>query len=116
MQAANPRKGYILGLSAYVIWGLFPLYFKAIASVPAAEIIVHRVLWSALFGGLLLMVWKHPGWFRELRDNPKRLAILALSGSLIAANWLTYVWSVNTGRMLEASSSTCLTLSSSDNA
>ena len=103
MHAANPRKGYILGLSAYVIWGLFPLYFKAIASVPAAEIIVHRVLWSALFGGLLLMVWKHPGWFRELRDNPKRLAILALSGSLIAGNWLTYVWSVNSGRMLEAS-------------
>ena len=57
MQAANPRKGYILGLSAYVIWGLFPLYFKAIASVPAAEIIVHRVLWSALFGTKLADEW-----------------------------------------------------------
>jgi len=103
MQAANPRRGYILGLSAYIIWGLFPLYFKAIANVPAVEIIIHRVLWSALFGGLLLLVWKHPGWWRELRDNPRRLAILALSGTLIAANWLTYVWSVNNGRMLEAS-------------
>lgn len=103
MQAANPRRGYILGLTAYIIWGLFPLYFKAIASVPAVEIIVHRVLWSALFGGLLLVVWKHPGWWRELRDNPRRLAILALSGTLIAANWLTYVWSVNNGRMVEAS-------------
>ncbi|MBC2654458.1 EamA family transporter RarD [Pseudomonas sp. MSSRFD41] len=103
MQAANLRRGYILGLTAYIIWGLFPLYFKAIASVPAVEIIVHRVLWSALFGGLLLMVWKHPGWWRELRDNPRRLAILALSGTLIAANWLTYVWSVNNGRMVEAS-------------
>ena len=70
MQAANPRRGYILGLTAYIIWGLFPLYFKAIASVPAVEIIIHRVLWSALFGALLLMVWKHPGWWRELRDNP----------------------------------------------
>src|SRR5471032_2954111 len=58
MQPANPRKGYILGLSAYVIWGLFPIYFKAIASVPADEIILHRVLWSALFGAVLLMVWK----------------------------------------------------------
>jgi len=103
MQAANPRRGYILGLSAYIIWGLFPIYFKAIAEVPAVEIIIHRVLWSALFGALLLMVWKHPGWLRELLDNPKRLAILALSGTLIAANWLTYVWSVNNGRMLEAS-------------
>ncbi|XVN18388.1 EamA family transporter RarD [Pseudomonas corrugata] len=104
MQAANPRRGYILGLSAYVIWGLFPIYFKAIAAVPSVEIIVHRVLWSALFGSALLLVWKHPGWWRELRDNPRRrLAILALSGTLIAANWLTYVWAVNNGRMLEAS-------------
>lgn len=103
MQAANPRRGYILGLTAYIIWGLFPLYFKAIASVPAVEIIVHRVLWSALFGSLLLLVWKHPGWWRELRENPQRLAIMALSGTLIAANWLTYVWAVNNGRMLEAS-------------
>ncbi|HJR32231.1 MAG TPA: EamA family transporter RarD, partial [Pseudomonas sp.] len=54
-------------------------------------------------GALLLLVWKHPGWWRELRENPRRLAILALSGTLIAANWLTYVWSVNNGRMLEAS-------------
>lgn len=103
MQAANPRRGYILGLTAYVTWGLFPLYFKAIAAVPSIEIIVHRVLWSALCGSLLLLVWKHPGWWRELRDNPRRLAILTLSGSLIAANWLTYVWAVNNGRMVEAS-------------
>ncbi|MDH0044018.1 EamA family transporter RarD [Pseudomonas juntendi] len=103
MHAANPRRGYILGLSAYIIWGLFPIYFKAIQSVPAVEIIVHRVLWSALFGSLLLLLWKHPGWWRELRDNPRRLGVLALSGALIAFNWLTYVWSVNNGRMLEAS-------------
>jgi chloramphenicol-sensitive protein RarD len=103
MPAVNPQRGYILGLSAYTVWGLFPLYFKAIAQVPSVEIIVHRVLWSALFGSLLLMVWKHPGWWRELRENPKRLAVLAFSGSLIAGNWLVYVWAVNNGRMLEAS-------------
>ncbi len=103
MQAANPRRGYILGLSAYIIWGLFPLYFKLLASVPAAEIIVNRVLWSALFGSLLLMVWKHPGWWRELRENPKRLGVLTISGLLIAGNWLTYVWAVNNDRMVEAS-------------
>jgi chloramphenicol-sensitive protein RarD len=103
MAIANPRRGYILGLSAYIIWGLFPLYFKAIQSVPAVEIIVHRALWSAVFGALLLLVWKHPGWLRELLNNPKRFAVLALSGLLIASNWLVYVWAVNDGRMLEAS-------------
>ncbi|MCD5991734.1 EamA family transporter RarD [Pseudomonas sp. CDFA 553] len=103
MPAVNPRRGYILGLSAYTIWGLFPLYFKAIADVPSVEIIVHRVLWSAAFGSLLLMFWKHPGWWRELRDNPQRLAVLAFSGSMIAVNWLVYVWAVNNERMVEAS-------------
>ncbi len=103
MQAANPRRGYLLGLTAYICWGLFPLYFKAIEAVPAVEIIVSRVLWSALFGSLLLAAWKHPGWWRQLRDNPRRLAILAGSGTLIAANWLIYVWAVNNGRMVEAS-------------
>ena len=103
MQTANPRRGYILGLSAYIIWGLFPIYFKAIANVPALEIIIHRVLWSALFGSVLLLFWKHPNWWRELRDNPRRLAVLAFSGTLIAANWIVYVWAVNNGRMLEAS-------------
>ncbi|GFM68477.1 EamA family transporter RarD [Pseudomonas lijiangensis] len=103
MQAANPRRGYILGLSAYIIWGLFPMYFKLLATVPALEIIIHRAIWSALFGSLLLMFWKHPGWWRELRENPQRLAVLALSGSLIACNWMVYVWAVNNGRMVEAS-------------
>ena len=78
MQAANPRRGYILGLIAYITWGLFPLYFKAIAAVPSIEIIVHRVLWSALCGSLLLLVWKHPGWWRELRDNPRRMVEASL--------------------------------------
>ena len=103
MATQNPRRGYILGLTAYIIWGLFPLYFKVIQSVPALEIIVHRALWSALFGALLLMAWKHPGWLRELRDNPKRFAVLGGSGLLIASNWLVYVWAVNNERMLEAS-------------
>jgi chloramphenicol-sensitive protein RarD len=101
--AVNPRRGYVLGLSAYVIWGFIPLYFKAIHSVPAIEIIIHRVLWSALLGTALLLVWKHPGWWRELRQNPRRLGVLAVSGSLVASNWLIYVWAVNDGRMLEAS-------------
>jgi chloramphenicol-sensitive protein RarD len=103
MATVNPRRGYVLGVTAYTIWGLFPLYFKAIQEVPALEIVVHRALWAALFGALLLSVWKHPRWLNELRDNPRRFAILALSGALIACNWLVYVWAVNNGRMLEAS-------------
>lgn len=103
MATANPRRGYLLGLSAYALWGLFPLYFKHLDAVPALEIVAHRVLWSALGAGLLLLVWRHPGWWRELRAQPRRLAGLALSGLLIASNWLIYVWAVNNQHMLEAS-------------
>ncbi|MCE4068346.1 MULTISPECIES: EamA family transporter RarD [Pseudomonas] len=103
MAIANPRRGYALGLTAYVIWGLFPIYFKLLERIPALEIITHRAIWSAVFGALLLLVWKHPGWWRELRENPKRIAVLTASGLLIASNWLVYVWAVNNGHMIEAS-------------
>jgi chloramphenicol-sensitive protein RarD len=103
MADSRLRQGYLLGLGAYLLWGLFPLYFKLLESVPALEIVVHRALWSALFGSLLLAFWKHPGWWRALRDNPRQLAVLMLSGLLIASNWLIYVWAVNNERMLEAS-------------
>lgn len=103
MTTVNPQRGYLLGLTAYIIWGLFPIYFKALQAIPALEIIVHRALWSALFGALLLAVWKHPGWWRELRAHPRRLLVLAGCGLLIASNWLIYVWAVNNDRMLEAS-------------
>ncbi|WP_462380079.1 EamA family transporter RarD [Pseudomonas sp. Marseille-QA0892] len=103
MSSTTLRRGYLLGLTAYTLWGLFPIYFKLLTQVPAMEIIAHRVLWSALFGGLFLLVWKHPGWWRDLRENPRRIAILALTGALIAINWLVYIWAVNEGRMLEAS-------------
>ncbi|MBD1552188.1 EamA family transporter RarD [Pseudomonas typographi] len=103
MHAVNPRRGYILGLTAYLLWGLFPLYFKLLDSIPSIEIIVQRVVWSALFAALALTIWRHPGWWAELRAHPTRLAILAGSGALVAGNWLIYVWAVNNGRMLEAS-------------
>ena len=103
MPTVNLRRGYLLGICAYAIWGLFPLYFKLLAQVPSAEIVVHRVLWSALCGSLLLLVWKHPGWWRELRAHPQRLLVLTASGLLIASNWLLYVWAVNNNQMLAAS-------------
>lgn len=100
---SNTRTGYLLGLAAYCTWGLFPLYFKAVQQVPAVEVIVHRILWSALVGSALLLVWKHPGWLKELLQHPRRLLILVVSGLLIASNWLTYVWAVHKGYMVEAS-------------
>lgn len=99
----NPRRGYVLGLLAYSIWGMFPLYFKTLDGTPAQEVIVHRVLWSALFSAGLLLLWRHRGWWQELYQHPKRFLALTASGALIASNWLIYVWSVHNDHLVEAS-------------
>lgn len=96
-------RGYLLGLTSYLIWGLSPIYFKLLGAVPASQVIAHRVLWSALLCGVLLAAWKHPGWWRRLRASPRHLGVLCGTGLLIAGNWLLYVWAINHGRMLEAS-------------
>lgn len=103
MATANLRKGYLLGLATFSIWGMFPLYFKALEQYGALEIVTQRVIWSAVFGSLVLLVWRHPGWWRELLAHPRRLGVLGISSVLIAANWLIYVWAVNHDRMVEAS-------------
>lgn len=97
------RQGYALGLTAYGLWGLFPLFFKLLAALPASEILCQRILWSALFSALLLLVWRHRGWWAELRAHPRRLLWLAVSGALVACNWLVYIWAVNNAHVVEAS-------------
>ncbi|HCC61724.1 MAG TPA: EamA family transporter RarD, partial [Pseudomonas sp.] len=103
MTTADLRKGYLLGLMTFSIWGLFPLYFKSIEQYAALEIVTQRAIWSALFGTLVLSLWRHPGWWQELLAHPRRIGVLMISSVLIASNWLIYVWAVNHNHMLEAS-------------
>lgn len=95
-------RGFAFALGAFLAWGFFPVYFKAIRSVPPLEILAHRVVWSVA----LLVVLVHSGarWpaFRDALRPGKR-GPLALTAVLIAANWLIYIWAVNSGRVLEAS-------------
>ena len=90
-------------VTAFVIWGLFPLYLRPLTHVPALEILAHRVAWCLVFV-LGWLAWK--GQLREvavaLRDRGV-LAHLVLSAGLIAVNWGLYVWAVSNGRVLEAS-------------
>lgn len=97
------RRGLYYALAAFVLWGVAPAYFKLIQQVPPAEIIVHRILWSCVLMALVLgLSRRFVGW-RHLRDNPRLLATLALTALLISGNWLTFVYAVNSGRMLDAS-------------
>jgi chloramphenicol-sensitive protein RarD len=100
---ARARAGLLLGLGAYVIWGVLPLYFKAIGHVPATEIVAHRIVWSLVFLAALATVWKRWANIGKAVTNPKVLATLALTAALIGTNWLIWIWAVLNGHVLEGS-------------
>lgn len=97
------RLGIAAALGAFTIWGLVPIYFKWVAAVPPMEIIVHRILWSIPMLAGFLLLRDGPGFWRRLRLAPRTVAMLGLSGCLIAANWLVYVWAINSGQILATS-------------
>jgi chloramphenicol-sensitive protein RarD len=97
------NKGVIYAAGAYIIWGLLPLYWKALDDVPAAQILAHRIVWSLAFVGLALTVRRNWGWLRGAIRRPRVLLTFALSGSLLAINWFTYIWGVNAGFIVETS-------------
>ena len=97
----NP--GIVYATLAFVMWGLFPLYFHRIASVPALEVILHRSAWSMLFVLGLLAALGRFDWLRTLRSQPRQIGSFALSALLLSGNWLLYVYAVQSGQVVEAS-------------
>ena len=95
--------GFLLGLGAYGLWGVLPIYFKLLGRIPAIDIVAHRILWSLPFLGMLVVVSR--GWakVRAAAKSRKTLAVLVLTALLVATNWLLYVYAVTTGRILAAS-------------
>jgi len=99
----DSRIGLAAGLGAFSIWGLAPVYFKQLAEVRADEIIAHRVVWSVLFLGLVLLFRKRTAVFGHLRLTRREFQALCLTSLLISANWLLFVHAVNTDRILATS-------------
>ena len=83
--------GIVYATLAYMAWGLFPLYFRQVAHVPALEVVVHRTVWSLLFVMLVLLLLKRWAWIGQVIRQPKALGAFALSALLLSSNWLTYV-------------------------
>ncbi len=97
------NKGVLYAALAYIAWGLLPLYWKALSGVPAAQILAHRFVWSLIFVGLVLTARRNWGWLGKALRRPRVLLTFALSGSLLAVNWFTYIWGVNAGHVVETS-------------
>ena len=100
---SHPRVGFALGLAAYALWGVLPLYFKALRGIAAVDIVAHRVLWSLPFLAILITIAR--GWpsVRAVVAQPRTLAVLTLTALLIGGNWLLYVYAVTSGHILAAS-------------
>ncbi len=97
------KKGMLSAIGAYALWGVFPIYWKIIQAVPAFEVLCHRMVWSLLFVGLLLIWKKRWEWLQLIRERPATLLLFFGTSFLLALNWFAYIWAVNTGRIVDTS-------------
>lgn len=99
----RPASGPLLAFSAFLAWGLLPAYWKALAGLPALEILCHRIVWS-LGAVLAALLWT--GGLSEARKalgSGREILLLSASSLLVGCNWFLYIWAVNAGHVVEAS-------------
>jgi chloramphenicol-sensitive protein RarD len=95
--------GILYAAAAYILWGLFPVYFKALQNVPPSEILWHRITWAFVFLLIVLAVRRQWRWMARVVRQPKVLAGFTASAVLLSVNWYIYIWSVNNGHVVDAS-------------
>jgi chloramphenicol-sensitive protein RarD len=99
----DQRAGLLYGIGAYGMWGLVPLFWPLLKPAGAVEILAHRMVWSLAVVGIALLALRRWGWIRELLRQPRKLALIAVAAAVITVNWGLYIWSVNTGHVVESS-------------
>jgi chloramphenicol-sensitive protein RarD len=97
------RRGFLLGVAAYSLWGAFPLYWPLLEPAGAVEILAHRVLWSAVTMGLAMVLLRQTSAVVAVVRDRRTFRLLAFAAVVISVNWATYIWGVNNGRVIEAS-------------
>ena len=97
------NKGILYGIGAYIIWGFFPVFFKALQTVPPLQIVAHRISGAFIFLLIVIFVRQRGAQFFKYFAQPKTLLLYSLPAILLAVNWLTYVWGVNSGYVVETS-------------
>ena len=97
------RHGVLLACGAYAIWGLFPLYFHALAKFDSLTIAAHRTIWSLVFVGIGVAFMGTASKIRQALRGRRTLLLLMLGAVVNTSNWLIYIWAVNSGQVIEAS-------------
>jgi chloramphenicol-sensitive protein RarD len=97
------RRGYLYAFLAYALWGVFPVYFKALRPAGPFEILAHRVVWSVVFVAILVSVARRWRVLAGLRHERRKLAGIGLAAAFIAVNWGVYIYGVNSNHVVETS-------------
>ncbi|MBD1223457.1 EamA family transporter RarD [Virgibacillus halodenitrificans] len=107
MNTNQVRNSIIYAIGAYIIWGFLPIYWKQVESVPAGEILAHRIIWSFVFMLIILLITgKWPAFIKECKSftkSKKKVIFISLAAIVISLNWLTYIWAVNSDHVIQAS-------------
>lgn len=103
LRAPMSSSGFWATVGAFLIWGVFPIYWKWLATVPALQLMAHRLVWCFLLVAAWLAVRKGISWWRPLVAQPRLVKLLATSALLISVNWWLYIWAVNAGHIVETS-------------
>jgi chloramphenicol-sensitive protein RarD len=98
---AEATRGFFFALSAYLLWGFLPLYMKAVAHIPAMEVLAHRIVWSVPVAGVVLFALGRTADIRAALRSPRTMAMAALTAGVISINWGVYVWAIAADRAVE---------------
>lgn len=101
--STEERRGVWLAIGAYAVWGLLPIYWKALHSVPAGTILANRIAWSTVFVVLLLTVQRHWSWLRPALHSRRTVITYVIAALFLSVNWYIYIWAVNAGYLVDAS-------------
>lgn len=100
---SDQRRGFTLGFLAYLMWGAFPLYWPLLKPAGAVEILAHRMVWSLVVMGVLVVALRRAGALRAVLRDRRTALLLVVAAITITVNWGTYIYGVNTDRVVETS-------------
>ena len=100
-ETGDSPRGFAFALTAYVLWGFLPFFMKAVAHIPASEVVAHRIVWSVPLAGLVLVWLGRTADIKAALRSPRMLAMATLTAVLITINWGIYVWAIGAGRAIE---------------
>jgi chloramphenicol-sensitive protein RarD len=95
--------GILYAAAAYILWGVFPIYFKMLQGISPLEVLLNRMVWSLAFLLIVLASRRQWSWISKVTRQPKVLAGFALSAVLLSVNWYIYIWAVNNGHVIDSS-------------